>query len=176
MERDLQEKGLCDDRGEERLAVARELGFMDSTIERLTGELAGERRGGGRAGSVGCGVGSGAGGRDFNRRRRVVIAAPGGHRQRGEDGQSAPSNPARTLLRRSEPARYLMHPENVANFAARPQESNVPKSCGSRNRRSPGIVGAPKSWAIVRPTTNWDEPGRAGPGDCGPSTLVPDLG
>ena len=38
MERDLQEKGLSDDRGEERLAVARELGFMDSTIERLTGE------------------------------------------------------------------------------------------------------------------------------------------
>lgn len=38
MERDLREKGLSDERGMERLAVARELGFMDSTIERLTGE------------------------------------------------------------------------------------------------------------------------------------------
>lgn len=38
MERDLAEKGLDDERGEERLAVARELGFMDSTIERLTGK------------------------------------------------------------------------------------------------------------------------------------------
>ncbi len=38
MERDLREKGLRDERGEERLAVARELGFMDRTIERLTGE------------------------------------------------------------------------------------------------------------------------------------------
>ncbi|MDO4288841.1 MAG: carbamoyl-phosphate synthase large subunit [Eubacterium sp.] len=38
MERDLREKGLKDERGEERLAVAREIGFMDCTIERLTGE------------------------------------------------------------------------------------------------------------------------------------------
>lgn len=38
MERDLREKKLSDERGAERLAVAREIGFMDSTIERLTGE------------------------------------------------------------------------------------------------------------------------------------------
>lgn len=38
MERDLTEKGLRDERGAERLAVARELGFLDSTIERLTGD------------------------------------------------------------------------------------------------------------------------------------------
>lgn len=38
MERDLRECGLTDERGAERLNVARELGFMDETIERLTGE------------------------------------------------------------------------------------------------------------------------------------------
>jgi len=38
MERDLIEKGLDDERGQERLAVAREIGFMDGTIERLTGK------------------------------------------------------------------------------------------------------------------------------------------
>ena len=38
MERDLIEKGLSDERGAERLTVAREIGFLDSTIERLTGE------------------------------------------------------------------------------------------------------------------------------------------
>ncbi|MDD4509172.1 MAG: carbamoyl-phosphate synthase large subunit, partial [Eubacteriaceae bacterium] len=37
MERDLMEKGLSDGRGAERLTVARELGFQDSTIARLTG-------------------------------------------------------------------------------------------------------------------------------------------
>jgi len=37
MERDLREKGLSDERGAERLVVARELGFLDSTIARLTG-------------------------------------------------------------------------------------------------------------------------------------------
>ncbi|MEF9918292.1 MAG: carbamoyl-phosphate synthase large subunit [Eubacterium sp.] len=38
MERDLRKKGLSDQRAEERLSVAREIGFMDSTIERLTGK------------------------------------------------------------------------------------------------------------------------------------------
>jgi carbamoyl-phosphate synthase large subunit len=37
MERDLSEKGLGDERGAERLTVARELGYLDSTIARLTG-------------------------------------------------------------------------------------------------------------------------------------------
>ncbi len=36
MERDLIEKGLKDDRGQERVDVAREIGFLDSTIERLS--------------------------------------------------------------------------------------------------------------------------------------------
>ncbi|MGI6110004.1 MAG: carbamoyl-phosphate synthase large subunit [Eubacteriaceae bacterium] len=39
MERDLIEKGISDERGPERLAVAREIGFLDSTIARLTGEV-----------------------------------------------------------------------------------------------------------------------------------------
>ncbi len=38
MERDLVNKGLRDFRGEERLNVAKSLGFMDSTIEALTGD------------------------------------------------------------------------------------------------------------------------------------------
>ncbi|WP_329886245.1 carbamoyl-phosphate synthase large subunit [Pseudoramibacter faecis] len=37
MERDLAEKGLADERGAERLTVARELGFQDGTIARLAG-------------------------------------------------------------------------------------------------------------------------------------------
>lgn len=38
MERDLREKGVSDERARERVTVAREIGFLDSTIERLTGE------------------------------------------------------------------------------------------------------------------------------------------
>ncbi len=38
MERDLREKGLQDERRQERVDVAREIGFLDSTIARLTGE------------------------------------------------------------------------------------------------------------------------------------------
>ncbi len=37
MERDLKEKGVSDDRAAERITVARQLGFLDSTIARLTG-------------------------------------------------------------------------------------------------------------------------------------------
>jgi carbamoyl-phosphate synthase large subunit len=37
MERDLEEKGVSDDRAAERITVARQLGFLDSTIARLTG-------------------------------------------------------------------------------------------------------------------------------------------
>lgn len=38
MERDLETTGLSDERAQERVDVAREIGFLDSTISRLTGE------------------------------------------------------------------------------------------------------------------------------------------